>query len=95
MSPRLEWLLLLLFPLVASGLRLRPLGRLLAAPDRTAKSLLKELQAKYPGKFPDSVLRTLQRRVSEWRAQAMIEAEVTAAGDRPGGTRESVGRYSD
>jgi hypothetical protein len=45
----------------------------LAAPDRTAKSLLQELQAKYPGEYPDKALRTLQRRVSEWRAQAVIE----------------------
>ena len=36
-------------------------------PDTTAKSLLKRLQYKYPGHFADSQLRTLQRRVKEWR----------------------------
>jgi len=36
-------------------------------PDVTAKSLLKRLQDKYPGRFSDGQLRTLQRRVKEWR----------------------------
>jgi hypothetical protein len=36
-------------------------------PDVTAKSLLKRLQYKYPGRFVDGQLRTLQRRVKEWR----------------------------
>jgi len=36
-------------------------------PDVTAKSLLKQLQYKYPGLFADGQLRTLQRRVKEWR----------------------------
>jgi len=36
-------------------------------PDVTAKSLLKRLQYKYPGRFADGQFRTLQRRVKEWR----------------------------
>jgi len=36
-------------------------------PDVTAKSLLKRLQYEYPGRFADGQLRTLQRRVKEWR----------------------------
>ncbi|MDT8303684.1 MAG: hypothetical protein RQ760_19540 [Sedimentisphaerales bacterium] len=36
-------------------------------PDVTAKSLLKRFQYKYPGRFVDGQLRTLQRRVKEWR----------------------------
>ena len=36
-------------------------------PDATAKSLLKRLQYTYPGRFVDGQLRTLQRRVKEWR----------------------------
>ena len=36
-------------------------------PDVTAKSLLKRLQFTYPGRFVDGQLRTLQRRVKEWR----------------------------
>ena len=39
-----------------------------AAPDTTAKLLLEELMAKNPGKYSFDQLRTLQRRVKEWRA---------------------------
>jgi hypothetical protein len=37
------------------------------APDATAKSLLERLHREYPGRFPDGQLRTLQRRIQEWR----------------------------
>lgn len=36
-------------------------------PDTTAKMLFERLQENNPGKFPDCQLRTLQRRVKEWR----------------------------
>jgi hypothetical protein len=36
-------------------------------PDATAKSLLERLDTKYPGLFPEGQLRTLQRRVRDWR----------------------------
>ena len=36
-------------------------------PDATAKSLLDCLDKKYPGQFPEGQLRTLQRRVRDWR----------------------------
>lgn len=36
-------------------------------PDATAKSLFERLMVKYPGKFQSGQLRTLQRRVQEWR----------------------------
>lgn len=36
-------------------------------PDEPAKSLFQRLQVQYPGKYPDGQLRTLQRRVKEWR----------------------------
>lgn len=36
-------------------------------PDATAKGLFQRLQAEHPGRFPDGQLRTLQRRVREWR----------------------------
>jgi hypothetical protein len=39
-----------------------------AQPERTAKSVLAELQQRYPGQFPNVQLRTLQRRVACWRA---------------------------
>lgn len=45
---------------------------LAANPGRTAQSVLKELQQRYPEQFPDSQLRTLQRRVREWRAQSIL-----------------------
>lgn len=36
-------------------------------PEATAKCLFQRLQRENPGKFPDGQLRTLQRRVREWR----------------------------
>jgi hypothetical protein len=36
-------------------------------PDTTAKNIFKDLQENYPGKYKDGQLRTLQRRVKEWR----------------------------
>ena len=37
-------------------------------PDATAKSLFQRLQSEYPGKFVDGQVRTLQRRIKDWRA---------------------------
>ncbi len=37
------------------------------APHSNAKALLRELQQRYPDKFHDGQLRTLQRRVKDWR----------------------------
>lgn len=45
---------------------------LAANPERTAKSLFADLQHYYPGQFADGQLRTLQRRVQAWRAQAIL-----------------------
>ena len=45
---------------------------LTAHPERTAKALLTALQARYPGQYADSVLRTLQHRVKAWRASAIL-----------------------
>lgn len=36
-------------------------------PEATAKSLLERLEREHPGKFPAGQLRTLQRRIKEWR----------------------------
>jgi len=41
-------------------------------PERTAKSLLVALQERYPGQYHDNQLRTLQRRVQNWRAKVII-----------------------
>lgn len=43
----------------------------LEAPERTGAALLAMLQERYPGQYPDKVLRTLQRRLADWR-QALI-----------------------
>ena len=45
---------------------------LTARPDRTAKALFADLQDRYPGQFPANQLRTLQRRVKEWRVRAIL-----------------------
>jgi len=47
-------------------------SRLEVSPERTAKSLFQELQELQPGQYPDGQLRTLQRRVQEWRAKAVL-----------------------
>ena len=41
-------------------------------PERTARSVLEELQARHPGVYSQNQLRTLQRRVKEWRARALL-----------------------
>jgi hypothetical protein len=43
------------------------LGWLQKEPDSTAKALFERLQREHPGSFQDGQLRTLQRRVREWR----------------------------
>jgi hypothetical protein len=44
-----------------------------ASPERTAKAMFQELQERYPGRFLDSQVRTLQRRVREWRERALVQ----------------------
>ena len=46
--------------------------RLEIRPERTARSVLEELQVQHPGLYSQSQLRTLQRRVKEWRAGALL-----------------------
>ena len=59
-------------------------------PDRTAKELLERLQVGYPGQFSEANLRTLQRRVKAWRADAARRL-VFADRDEPGAKMESAG----
>jgi Integrase core domain len=47
--------------------------RLEAVPERTAKELFAEVQRAYPGHYTDGQLRTLQRRVKHWRAEALLQ----------------------
>ena len=42
-----------------------------AVPDSSAKDILERLQGVHPGKFSSGQLRSLQRRVREWRAVAV------------------------
>lgn len=49
------------------------LGWLQAEPDATAKALLHRLQEKYPRRNPPGQLRTLQRRVKDWRTMMARE----------------------
>ncbi|MHB8426057.1 MAG: integrase catalytic domain-containing protein [Gammaproteobacteria bacterium] len=46
---------------------------LTAAPERTARSVFDDLQQRYPDRYPDGQLRTLQRHVQLWRAQMILE----------------------
>lgn len=45
-------------------------------PHLTSLTLLEYLQDYYPGKYPDSILRTIQRRVSKWKALYGPEKEI-------------------
>ena len=54
-----------------------------AEPWSTGHQLLERLQAAHPGEYPDSLLRTVQRRVEVWRrekATAMVFGELPAVG---------------
>jgi len=61
-------------------------------PDRTASELFERLRTENPGKFPSNQLRTLQRRVKEWRmtaARRLVFSETTPFED--GGPAASIG----
>jgi hypothetical protein len=50
-------------------------------PEATAKSLLERLQGQYPGRFPGGQLRTLQRRIREWRRVMARELVYACVGE--------------
>jgi hypothetical protein len=57
-------------------------------PDATGKSLLEQLHREYPGRFPNGQLRTLQRRIREWRrvmARGLVYGRMDGqeAGEKP------------
>ncbi len=56
-----------------------------ATPALTAMTLLEEMQRRYPGKYDDALLRTLQRRVRTWTASFGREREVFFAQVHPPG----------
>jgi len=51
-------------------------ARLSEAPELDAKTLFEHLVSEYPGRYEPGQLRTLQRRVQEWRAKEGPEREV-------------------
>jgi hypothetical protein len=60
-------------------------ARLIEAPELEAKTLFEHLVAQHPGRYEPGQLRTLQRRVQEWRAKEGPEREVFFAQEhRPG-----------
>jgi hypothetical protein len=60
------------------------LAMLSASPSQPAKTILTELQQRYPGVFPTGQLRTLQRRVHRWRVdQTLVESRAPANLDAP------------
>jgi len=58
-------------------------------PDTTAKNLFQRLQKDHPGRYADGQLRTLQRRVGEWR-QIMAKELVYSSLDENTGLDKSV-----
>jgi hypothetical protein len=56
-----------------------------AEPKLEARTLLEELQKRYPEQYPDNQLRTLQRRVKQWKAISGPEKEVIFRQKNPPG----------
>ncbi|MGE4206984.1 MAG: DDE-type integrase/transposase/recombinase [Vulcanimicrobiota bacterium] len=47
----------------------------LEEPELSGKMLLTRLQDLFPRRYPDNLLRTLQRRVAEWRSSSVVEVD--------------------
>ena len=56
-----------------------------SAPALMAVTILEELQRRHPSRFDEAVLRTMQRRVRQWRAQHGGEREIYFAQVHPPG----------
>lgn len=52
-------------------------------PSLRATTLLEELQRLHPGRYPDRLLRSLQRRVAHWRATEGPERELMFRQEHP------------
>jgi hypothetical protein len=59
-------------------------------PEATAKSLFERLERAYPGRFPQGQLRTLQRRIREWRRVMARELVYTCVGQEGTGQGPEV-----
>ena len=67
------------------------LAWLQAEPDATGKALMGRLQSEHPDRFSEAQLRTLQRRLKEWRgimAKELVYAGTAAASTAPSGLPE-------
>jgi hypothetical protein len=64
------------------------------SPHLSAVTLLEELQRRYPGEYGPSALRTLQRRMRQWRAAHGGEREVFFAQEHPPG-RQGLSDFTD
>lgn len=67
---------------------------LAAAPQLRATTLLGALQRRHPGRFPDRLLRSLQRRVAHWRATEGPERELIFRQEHPPG-RQALSDFTD
>src|SRR3954463_14770429 len=65
----------------ATGMRFTSRLRLTDEPTATAKELFQRLQARMPGLFTAGQLRTLQRRVKQWRTEIARRLVSGASGD--------------
>jgi hypothetical protein len=45
---------------------------LVVQPERTGRSVFDELQQRYPGQYPDTQIRTLQRHIQVWRTRTVL-----------------------
>ncbi|MFW7269277.1 ISNCY family transposase [Gluconacetobacter sp. Hr-1-5] len=52
-------------------------------PWRTGRHFLERLQTTYPGRYPDGLLRTVQRRIRDWRAAAAEALYAVGATESP------------
>jgi len=64
-----------------------------AAPELEAKTLFEWLCEQYPGKYQEGQLRTLQRRVADWRALNQDQMAVLEQVHRPGDVLQSDGTW--
>lgn len=65
-----------------------------AHPHVRATTLLEDLQRRYPERYPDRVLRTLQRRVAAWRATEGPEREIIFRQEHPPG-EQALSDFTD
>ena len=65
-----------------------------AIPHLRATTILSELQRRYPGRYPDRLLRSLQRRIAHWRATEGPERELIFRQEHPPG-RQALSDFTE